>query len=121
MFSMTHKICIFGASGATGLALTQLAREDGHCVVAFVRSQPAKEKLPPGVTVVVGNLLTSGLDWTLIKPPRLTGGPARGRVRSGENLSIGALSSISRLDLSRFILDGMETPGYIGKRVVVRY
>jgi putative NADH-flavin reductase len=54
---MAQRICIFGASGATGLALTQQAIARGHEVTAFVRSESAKEKLPPGVTVVVGNLL----------------------------------------------------------------
>ncbi len=211
---MIHKICIFGASGETGLELTRQALERGYEVTAFVRSQTAIEKLPRGVTVLVGNLLdrtdveraiagseaviiaigprnaspeifcaaatqniidamqtsgvrrlvcqtgamigdyphlswfmrsmknayrkqqpaqakdrleqeqrvaASGLDWTLIKPPRLTNGPARGRVRSGERLNVGAMSSISRLDLSRFILDQVDSPEYVGKGVVVRY
>ena len=211
---MTQRICIFGASGETGLELTRQALERGYEVTAFVRSQTAKEKLPRGVTVLVGNLLdrtdveraiagnqaviiaigpriasqeifcaaatqniieamrssgvrrlicqtgamigeyphlswfmrsmkgayqkqqpvlandrleqeqrvaASGLDWTLVKPPRLTNGPARGRVRSGERLNIGAMSSISRLDLSRFILDQVGSQEYIGKSVAVRY
>lgn len=54
---MTHKICIFGASGGTGLELTRQALERGHDVTAFVRSQAAKEILPPGVTVLADNLL----------------------------------------------------------------
>jgi uncharacterized protein YbjT (DUF2867 family) len=54
---MTQRICFFGASGATGLVLTQQALARGYDVAAFVRSESAKEKLPPGVTVVVGNLL----------------------------------------------------------------
>jgi putative NADH-flavin reductase len=54
---MAQKISIFGASGATGLALTQLAVERGLDVVAFVRSEAARKKFPHGVTVVVGNLL----------------------------------------------------------------
>ena len=41
-------------------------------------------------------VVASGLDWTVVKPPRLTNGPLRGRARSGESLKVGALSSISR-------------------------
>jgi len=211
---MAQKISIFGASGATGLALTQLAVERGLDVVAFVRSETAGIKFPQGVTVVVGDLLNpsdveravagcdavicaigprasspevfcaeatqniieamktqrvrrlvcqtgamigdyahlswfmrwmkstyqkqqpalahdraeqeqsveaSGLDWTLVKPPRLTDGKERGRVRSGENLKVGMMSSISRADLSRFILDQVNAQEYVGKRVVVQY
>jgi len=210
---MSGKLCIFGASGATGLALTQQALACGYDVTAFVRSQAAKEKLPSGVTVVVGNLLDRGdvaravvgaeavicaigprpsspepfcaaataniieamrahgvhrlicqtgaligdylhlswfmrmmrnsyrkqqpslaadraeqerlvaaseLEWTVVKPPRLTNGPARDHIRSGESLKVGALSSISRADLARFMLDEVEAPQYAGKRVVVQ-
>lgn len=211
---MAQRICIFGASGATGLALTQQAVARGHAVTTFVRSEAAKEKLPPGVTVVVGSLLdrsdveravvgaeavicvigprpsspepfcaaataniieamrahgvrrlicqtgamigdyphlswfmhmmrnsyqkqqptlaadraeqerlvtASGLDWTLVKPPRLTNGPLRGRGHSGESLKVGAMSSISRADLASFMLDEVESPQYVGKMVVVQY
>ena len=211
---MSRKICIFGASGATGLALTQQALARGFAVTAFVRGQAAGAKLPPGATVVVGSLLdradvahaivgadavicvfgprptspevfcaeatrniieamrahgmrrlicqtgamigdyphlswfmrmmrssyqkqqpaladdraeqervvvASGLDWTVVKPPRLTTRAARGRIRSGENLKVGAFSSISRADLARFMLDEVESREYVGKQVVVQY
>ena len=64
---------------------------------------------------------TSGLDWTLVKPPRLSDGKGRGRIHSGEDLKVGAMSSLSRVDLSRFILDQVESQEYIGKKVVVQY
>jgi putative NADH-flavin reductase len=211
---MTCKICIFGASGATGLTLTGQALERGLDVTAFVRSEVAKEKLPPGVTVVVGNLLdradveraiagteaviitigarlnspdvfcaeatqniieamkaqgvrrlicqtgamigdyphlswfmrlmkdssqkqqpelaedraeqeqrvmASDLDWTLVKPPRLANGKTRGHVHSGVTLKVGAMSSLSRSDLGRFLIEQVDSQEYIGKRIVVQY
>jgi len=210
---MNNKICVFGASGVSGLAITELAVSQGLEVTAFVRSEAAKDKLPQDATVVVGNLLnlndvegavngrdaivcafgprpsspeifcadatkniilamkkhdlrrllcitgamigdyphlswfmrrmkssfqkqqpaiaqdraeqeqlveSSGLEWTLIKPPRLTNDKARGRIRSAENLKVGAMSKISRKDLSQFILDQIESRKYIGKKVVVQ-
>jgi putative NADH-flavin reductase len=210
---MTSKICIFGASGATGRTLTGQALERGIDVTAFVRSEAAKEKLPSGVTVMVGNLLdhadvecalsgrdaviisigphpssldvfcaeatrtiieamkaqgvhrlicqtgamigdyphlswfmrsmrdsyqkqqpdmaqdraeqeqlvaTSGLDWTLVKPPRLTNGKGSVHIRSGEALKVGAMSSVSRSDLSRFLLEQVDSQEFVGKRVVVQ-
>jgi uncharacterized protein YbjT (DUF2867 family) len=62
----------------------------------------------------------SGLDWTLVKPPRLSDGKAGGRIRFGENLKVGAFSSISRADLSRFILDQVDSREYVSKKVVVQ-
>ncbi len=211
---MTRKICVFGASGAAGLALTQLAVERGLDVAAFVRNEAARTKFPQGVKVIVGHLLdlsdveraiagsdavvcafaprpsspdvfcaqatqniidamkaqavrrllcvtgamigdyphlswfmrwmkstyqkqqpalaldragqeqrveASGLDWTLVKPPRLSDGKTRGRIRSGEALNVGAMSSISRTDLARFILDQVDSREYVGKRVVIQY
>jgi putative NADH-flavin reductase len=210
---MTNKICIFGASGATGLALAEQARERNLEVMAFVRSETARDRLPPGVTAVVGNILdrtdveraiigveavicvigphpsspevfcadamqnimdsmkaqgvcrllcvtgamigdyphlswfmrsmkdsyqkqqpnlaqdradqekcieASNLDWTIVKPPRLTNGKGSGHIRSGEALKVGAMSSLSRVDLSRFLLDQVHSQEYVGKRVVVK-
>jgi len=50
-------------------------------------------------------VMESGLDWTIIKPPRLTDGKDSGRWTAGEDVRVGLLSSITRGDLSRFILD----------------
>jgi putative NADH-flavin reductase len=210
---MNKKICIFGASGATGSELSKQALERNLDVVAFVRSEAARKRLPPGVTVVVGNILdlpdvvraiqgveavicvigprpaapdvycadamqkileamkangvsrvicvtgamigdyprlswfmrsmknsyqkqqpalardraeqekcleTSGLDWTIVKPPRLTNSKGFGHVRFGEEIKVGAMSSLSRNDLSRFLLDEIELRKHIGKKVIVQ-
>jgi putative NADH-flavin reductase len=47
----------------------------------------------------------SGLDWTLVKPPRIAGGRRRGRVTAAPALRIGLLSSIRREDLADFLLE----------------
>ncbi len=62
----------------------------------------------------------SGLDWTLVKPPRLTDGHARGRVRADPALRVGLLSRISRAEVASFILDAIERARYFGARVFVR-
>ena len=209
-----NKICVFGASGASGLVINGQTLSRGLEVTAFVRSEAAKDKLPQDATTVVGNLLnlkdvegavngqdaivcafgprpsspeifcadatkniilamkkndvrrlicitgamigdyahlswfmqrmkssfqkqqpaiaqdrakqerlveSSGLEWTLIKPPRLTNDKARNRFRSAENLKVGAMSKISRKDLSQFILEQIESSECVGKKVVVQY
>lgn len=46
----------------------------------------------------------SGLEWTVIKPPRLTDGPASPRVRAGPDLRVGLTSKIGRADLANLIV-----------------
>jgi putative NADH-flavin reductase len=61
----------------------------------------------------------SGLDWTIIKPPRLTDAVASGHVRAGSDVRIGLFSRISRADLKTFLMDQIERPGFVGQSVFV--
>ena len=65
-------------------------------------------------------VMTSGLDWTLVKPPRLTSGPRTTTVHADATLPVGALSSIGRQDLAEFILRAAAHDRYVGQRVYVR-
>ena len=67
-----------------------------------------------------GLIRECGLDWTLVKPPRLTNGPARHAVKAGCALRVGLLSSISRADIAEFMLDAIEGAQYVCARVFVR-
>lgn len=62
----------------------------------------------------------STLEWTLVKPPRLTSGAPRGHVRAGEAVPVGMMSRISRGDLARFLADQLEGSDFVRRRVVVR-
>ena len=61
----------------------------------------------------------SGLDWTLVKPARLTDGPRTGRVFVGPELRVGLLSKVSRSDLAEAILEEAGRPGFVGRAVFV--
>jgi putative NADH-flavin reductase len=62
-------------------------------------------------------LRDSGLDWTVVRPPRLTNGPLTGTYRTalGQNLRRGLL--ISRADVAHFMLRALERPETIGRAV----
>jgi putative NADH-flavin reductase len=62
-------------------------------------------------------LRDSGLDWTAVRPPRLTDRPLTGVYRTayGRNLRGGAL--ISRADVAHYMLHAVEDPDTIGKTV----
>jgi putative NADH-flavin reductase len=65
-----------------------------------------KESMEPLITA-------SGLDWTIVRPPKLSDHDAIGKYRAGTDLPIRLWSSIGRADLAAFLLDEAETPRYI--------
>ena len=62
-------------------------------------------------------LRDSGLDWTVVRPPRLTDRPATGAYRTayGRNLRRGLF--VSRADVAHLMLEVLEQPGTIGQAI----
>jgi putative NADH-flavin reductase len=62
-------------------------------------------------------LRDSGLDWTVIRPPRLTNGPLTGTYRTayGRNLRRGIL--VSRADVAHLMLRVLDDPRAIGQAI----
>ncbi len=60
-------------------------------------------------------LQAAGLDCTLIRPPRLTDGPATGHIRHGSDLTLGMMDKISRADLAGFIVDCAVNACHVGE------
>ena len=62
-------------------------------------------------------LADSGLDWTAVRPPRLTSKPATGtyRTASGQNVRGGWL--VSRADVAHFMLQVIDRPETIGQAI----
>jgi putative NADH-flavin reductase len=63
----------------------------------------------------------SGLDWTIVRPPRLTDKALTGSYRTayGQNLRGGAF--ISRADVAHYMLRALERPETIGQVVGIAY
>lgn len=64
-------------------------------------------------------LRESGLDWTLVRPPRLTEGPRRGEYRHAPAMKLGPKSTISRADLADFMLNLAGGGGYVRQAPMV--
>jgi uncharacterized protein YbjT (DUF2867 family) len=62
-------------------------------------------------------LRDSDLDWTVVRPPRLTNRPATGTYRTadGRNLRGGFL--VARADVAHLMLGVLEQPGTIGRAI----
>ena len=66
-------------------------------------------------------LSASGLDWTMVMPPMLTNGAAKGRYRvDGEALPRNG-SRISRGDVAGFMMAQVESTDWVGKGVYISY
>lgn len=63
----------------------------------------------------------SALDWTLVRPPRLTDAPPRGRWRAGEAIHLGALAHVARGDLADFMVRQVEDRSLVRRAVSVAY
>ena len=56
----------------------------------------------------------SPLDWTIVRPPKLTDGPGTGHYRSGAHIATWApLPLLARADVAHFILRELAHPQYI--------
>jgi putative NADH-flavin reductase len=62
-------------------------------------------------------LQQSRLDWTIVRPTRLTDQPGEGRWRAERRLSTGMFSSVSRDDVAAFLLQSIEEG--VSKREIV--
>jgi len=63
---------------------------------------------------------SSDLEWTIIKPPRLTDSRSGGRVQAGPCLQVGLLSKINRTDLAAFIFDEVQNSRFVRQRIFVK-
>jgi putative NADH-flavin reductase len=106
-------VCQTGAMVGTGrrtLFFEYLARSFARRQPAVAQDRVEQERL----------VQDSGLDWTLVKPPRLVEGTTHCPMTVESALRIGLLSKIGRADVATFMLDIIEQEKYIGARVFVR-
>jgi putative NADH-flavin reductase len=58
----------------------------------------------------------SALEWTIVRPPKLTNGPRTGSYRSGENITTWKpMPLLSRADVARFMLQELVEPKFVRK------
>jgi putative NADH-flavin reductase len=63
----------------------------------------------------------SGVDWTIIRPPRLTNKPATGQYRYAANKFLKNALSISRADLAHFIINHVHDEAINHATVEIAY
>jgi uncharacterized protein YbjT (DUF2867 family) len=60
-------------------------------------------------------LRDSGLDWTILRPPQLTGKPLTGRLRTARGRNVRGGRSIPRADVAHYMLAVLDQPNTIGQ------
>ena len=60
-------------------------------------------------------LRESGLDWTILRPPQLTGKPLTGHYRTAVGRNMRGGRSVPRADLAHYMLAVLGQPGTIGQ------
>ncbi|WP_224240697.1 NAD(P)-dependent oxidoreductase [Hyalangium gracile] len=105
-------VCITGALiGHPEKCLGWLYREMRMAQGSALQDRQRQEQLIQG----------SGLDWTLVRPPRLTRGKPQGLWRVGEDISIKAMARISRADLAHFMVQQVEDAHFLRRGVAISY
>lgn len=62
----------------------------------------------------------SGIDWTIVRPPRLTNGLPTGSYRSGDDIRASQIvPRISRTDVAEFMIDRLDDPRSIGSALAI--
>ena len=60
-------------------------------------------------------LRESGLDWTIVRPPQLTGKPFTGTYRIAVGRNVRGGRSVSRADVAHCMLAVLDQPDTIGQ------
>jgi uncharacterized protein YbjT (DUF2867 family) len=60
-------------------------------------------------------LRESGLDWTVLRPPQLTGKPLTGRYRTAVGRNVRGSRSIPRADVAHYMLAVLGQPDTTGQ------
>ena len=64
----------------------------------------------------------SNLEWTIVRPPKLTNGSPKGTYRSGEDIKPKSLvPTLSRADLADFLLNQLTDKTFFGKAPRIMY
>ena len=66
------------------------------------------------------HLMDSRLDWTIVRPVRLSDAPAVGRIESGDDLDWAPWSKVTRADVAAFMLAALTDKAALRRAITVR-
>lgn len=141
---------VLSAVGPPGRGRTTIMRDSAQTTVAAMRAAGVRRLLILGVAALfddagllaallrrtfLHNIVNdsaamelivqeSDLDWTIVRPPRLTDGPLTERYGIADGHlppGAGGAATISRADVAHFLLDEVERPAHVRRVVGIAY
>jgi putative NADH-flavin reductase len=70
-------------------------------------------QMVPDMAGMESEIMESGIDWTIIRPPRLTNGSATGAYRVADSRLPEGGTIVSRADVAEFMISEAEKPAHI--------
>lgn len=115
-----RRIIVLGSAGALSTALDNQPAYRRWIVENIINKTLLKWPVAEQVSQYA-TLSHSNLDWTMVMPPMLTNGPARGTYRiDGEALPRNG-SRISRADVADFMFQQLDNPQWVRKGVYITW
>lgn len=71
------------------------------------------------LAVLEDQLIRSDLEWTVVRPPRLTNGPLTGKYRSVVGANVPRATTVSRADVAHCMLAALDDPATIRRPIGV--
>lgn len=91
------------------------SRADAGWIVKHVAKWPLRHEIADH-EIKEELVKSSGLDWTIVRPPKLTNGPRTGQYRTGDDIVAHALlPTLSRADVADFMLRVGIDSSYVGR------
>jgi putative NADH-flavin reductase len=111
-----HRLIYLSFLGVRG-GREQLSLLGGYVVAPLIlRNIVADHEAKEGI------ISRSSLDWTIVRPPRLTNGPRTGSYRHGSDIKAASVvPTISRADVADFMLRQLDDHAYLHKAPAVMY
>jgi uncharacterized protein YbjT (DUF2867 family) len=73
------------------------------------------------MVIMEDTIKRSGVDWTIMRPPWLSGGPQTGTWRQAKDSNLRRGSRISRADLADAILASLDDPDTVKATIAIGY
>ncbi|MFE9328844.1 NAD(P)-dependent oxidoreductase [Nocardia sp. NPDC052278] len=86
-----------------------------------IRAHVVAHPIVADLAVMEDILRDSGLDWTALRPPRLTNRPGTGTYRTVRGQNVRRGRAISRADVAHGMLRVIDQPDTVGYTVGIAY
>lgn len=113
--SVPRLVCVTGAMVGEQTGRVSLAMK----LMSFGVRRAGQDEVMADRDAQERHVRNSKLQWTLVKPPRLTDEPGA-ELEAGPSVSVGLGSHLSRQALSRFLVKELMKPQYLDTAVYVK-